>query len=381
MRRLERVILVILMTLGLAAVAVLYPYLARGAAWLDVTWQHPWLLLLLLLVPVAWFFGTFFQDRRVPRLRVGVVAPLAVGPRGVRAWLRDLPGAARAVALAFFCLALARPVNVLSDQKVDEKGIDIVVVLDVSNSMAAVMDADPSILPGAPKPQPGKRLTRLDTAKLVIEDFIQRRKSDRIGAVVFGKSAYILSPPTLDYHLLTQLVDRVTLGIVDGYGTAIGDALGTAVARLRNSDAASKVVVLLTDGDSNAGMVAPEQAAQLAANIGAKVHTIQIGNGEEVDVYSGTDLFGQPVYRKERFPVNPALLKSIAEKTGANAYVATDAAALVGSMHSVLDALEKTRFEASASSFEDLFPLLLIPGVFLLALDALLRAFVLRRFP
>ena len=371
--KLARVALNVGITLGLLVLGALYPYLARGSAWWTVTWQHPWALLLLLIVPAVWAVGTFAEDRRVPRLRVGVVAPLAVGPRGLRAWLRDVPGSARAVALAFFCVALARPVNVLSDQKTDEKGIDIVVVLDVSNSMAAVMDADPSILPGAPRPQPGKRLTRLDTAKLVIEDFISRRKSDRIGAVVFGKSAYILSPPTLDYHLLTQLVDRVSLGVVDGYGTAIGDALGTAVARLRNSDAASKVVVLLTDGDSNAGSVAPEQAAQLAANIGAKVHTIQIGNGEEVDVYSGTDLFGQPVYRKERFPVNPALLKSIAEKTGAQAYVATDATALVSSMHAVLDALEKTRFEATSSSFEDLFPLLLIPGVALLALEALLR--------
>ncbi len=381
MKGLSRAALVLGLTLGLAALGALYPYLMRGTAWLDVTWQYPQLLFVLLLVPVAWYLGTFAQDRRVPRLRVGVVAPLAIGPRGVRAWLRDAPGAARAVALVFFVLALARPVNVLSDQKVDEKGIDIVVVLDVSMSMAAVMDADPSILPGAPRPQPGKRLTRLDTAKLVIDDFIARRKSDRIGAVVFGRSAYILSPPTLDYHLLTQLVDRVTLGVVDGYGTAIGDALGTAVARLRNSDAASKVIVLLTDGDSNAGVLAPEQAAQLAANIGAKVHTIQIGNGEEVEVHEGTDLFGQPIYRKHRFPVNPALLKSIAEKTGAQAYVATDAAALIGSMHAVLDALEKTRFEASSSSFEDLFPLLLIPGVFLIGLDALLRAFVLRRFP
>lgn len=381
MKGLARAALVIAITLVLAAAAALYPYLARGRAWLDATWQHPRLLFLLLLVPAVWYLGTFAQDRRVPRLRLGVVAPLAAGPRGLRSWLRDVPGAARAVALALFVLALARPVNVLSDEKVDERGIDIVVVLDVSMSMAAVMDADPSILPGAPRPQAGKRLTRLDTAKLVIQDFIGRRKSDRIGAVVFGRSAYILSPPTLDYHLLTQLVDRVALGVVDGYGTAIGDALGTAVARLRNSDAASKVIVLLTDGDSNAGAVSPEHAAQLAANIGAKVHTIQIGNGEEVDVYEGTDLFGQPVYRKHRFPVNPALLKAIAEKTGAEAYVATDAAALVGSMHAVLDALEKTRFEASSSSFEDLFPLLLIPGVLLVGLEVLLRALVLRRFP
>ncbi|MEZ4300234.1 MAG: VWA domain-containing protein [Polyangiaceae bacterium] len=379
--KVARVLLAIGMTLALVALGVLYPYLARDIIWADVTWEHPIALVLLALVPVVWLFGTVLADVFKPRLRLGTVGPLATGPRGLRAWLRDLPGSARASALVFLIVALARPVTLLSDEKADDKGIDIVVVLDVSMSMAAVLDADPTVLPGAPHPQPGKRLTRLDTAKLVIDDFITRRKSDRIGVVVFGRSAYVLSPPTLDYHLLGQLVSRVQLGVVDGYGTAIGDAVGTAVARVRKSDAASKVIILLTDGDSNAGQIAPEYAATLAANIGAKVYTIQIGNGEEVDVFEGTDPFGQPVYRKRRFPVNPELLKAIAQKTGAEAYVATDAAALVGSMHSVLDALEKTRFEASVSSFEDLFPLFLIPGALLIALDALLRAWVLRRFP
>ncbi len=376
-----RVTFAISTTLALAAVALIYPYSARETAWFDATWQHPYALFLLVLVPVVWFLGTFWQDVRRPRLRLGTIAPLAAGPPGIRAQLRDLPGVTRAVALALLILAIARPISVLSDQRTDDKGIDIVVVLDVSMSMAAVMDADPSVLPGAPRPEPGKRLTRLDTAKLVINDFVSRRKTDRIGAVVFGRSAYILSPPTLDYHLLSQLVSRVQLGVVDGYGTAIGDALGTAVARLKNSDAASKVVVLLTDGDSNAGKLAPEYAAELAQKVGAKVYTIQIGNGEEVDVLEGNDLFGQPRYVRHRFPVNPELLKRIAATTGGGMYVATDAAALVGSMHSVLDDLEKTRFEASITAFEDLFPLLLIPGVFLVGLDALLRAFLLRRFP
>jgi Ca-activated chloride channel family protein len=376
-----RVVFAIAATFSLAALALIYPYSARGEAWFGATWQHPYALFLLLLVPVVWFFGTFWQDVRRPRLRLGTIAPLAAGPPGIRAQLRDLPGVTRAVALALLILAIARPISVLSDQRTDDKGIDIVVVLDVSMSMAAVMDADPSVLPGAPRPEPGKRLTRLDTAKLVINDFVSRRKTDRIGAVVFGKSAYILSPPTLDYHLLSQLVTRVQLGVVDGYGTAIGDALGTAVARLKNSDAASKVVVLLTDGDSNAGKLAPEYAAELAAKIGAKVYTIQIGDGEEVDVLEGNDLFGQPRYVRHRFPVNPELLKRIAATTRGEAFVATDAKALVTSMHSILDDLEKTRFEASISAFEDLFPLLLIPGVFLVGLDALLRAFLLRRFP
>lgn len=376
-----RVVFALFTTLTLAIAALTYPYLARPDAWLGATWQYPWALLALVLVPVVWYFGTFAQDARRPRMRLGTIAPLTTGPRGLRANLRDLPGVVRAVALALLILAIARPVSVLSDQKSDDRGIDIIVVLDVSNSMDAVLDADPTFLPGAPHPEPGKRLTRLDTAKLVIEDFISRRRTDRIGAVVFGRSAYVLSPPTLDYHLLTQLIDRVELRVVDGYGTAIGDALGTAVARLRRSDAASKVVVLLTDGDSNAGQLAPEHAAKLAADIGAKVYTIQIGNGEEVEVYAGKNLFGQPQYVKRRDPVNPELLQRIAQTTGGGAYVATDAKALVGSMHSVLDSLDKSRFEASISSFEDLFPFLLIPGVLLVGLDALLRAFLLRRFP
>lgn len=376
-----RVVFAIFCTLALAALAFAYPFFARSEAWLGVHWQFPWALAALAVVPLVWWFGTFGQDKRRPRLRIGTIAPLVTGPRGPRATLRDLPGIVRAVAIAALILAIARPVSVLSDQRTDDKGIDIVVVLDVSMSMAAVLDADPSVLPGAPRPQVGHRLTRLDTAKLVINDFISRRKTDRIGAVVFGKSAFILSPPTLDYHLLTQLIDRVQLGVVDGYGTAIGDALGTAVARLRNSDAASKVIVLLTDGDSNAGVLAPEKAAQLAASSGAKVYTIQIGNGEDVDVYQGNDFFGQPRYTRQRFPVNPELLRRIALTTNGEAYIATDAKDLSDSMHAVLDALEKTRFEASSASYEDLFPFLLVPGVVLVGLDALLRALLLRRFP
>jgi Ca-activated chloride channel family protein len=254
--------------------------------------------------------------------------------------------------------------------------------MDLSGSMRAVLDGDPRDLPGfQPPSQRGRRLTRLDTAKIVIKDFISRRKTDRIGVVVFGKSAYVLSPPTLDYFLLNQMVSKMTLGVIDGNATAIGDAVGTAVARLRRSDARSKAIILLTDGDSNAGSIAPDYAAHLASTVGCKVYTIQIGTGDEVDVEEGVDLFGQPIYTRRPFPVNPELLRKIAKDTGGQAFIATDGKALAESMHAILDSLEKTRFEASISSFEDLFPLLLIPGVLLLGLDALLRAWLLRRFP
>lgn len=381
MSRAGRIALAIVATIVFAGLALIYPWIARSDAWIGATWQNKYFLFALVLVPVVWYWGTFGQDRRKPHLRIGTVAPLLTGPRGIRSHLRDLPGVIRAVGLAMLILALGRPVSVLRDQRSDDKGIDIVLVLDLSGSMRAVLDADPRDLPGAPQLPKGKRLTRLDTAKVVIKDFIGRRKTDRIGVVVFGKSAYVLSPPTLDYHLLTQMVSKMTLNVIDGSATAIGDAVGTSAARLRRSDAQSKVILLLTDGDSNAGSISPEYATHLATTVGAKVYTIQIGTDDEVDVEDGTDLFGQPRYVRHRFPVNPALLQRISAATGGQSYVATDAKALADSMHAVLDQLEKTRFEASIASFEDLFPFLLVPGVLLIGLDALLRSLLLRRFP
>jgi len=378
---LKRFFAVLGQTLLVLAAALAYPIYARREAWESASFEQPWFLLGLLIVPVILYWGTAGQDTRTPRLRVGTIAPFAKGPRGLRSRMRDLPGVLRAVSIALLVVAIARPVSVLQDARGDDKGIDIVVVLDLSGSMRAILDAKPGDLPGRITLPRGKRLTRLDTAKIVIQDFISRRKTDRIGVVVFGKSAYVLSPPTLDYHLLTELVGKMSLDVIDGSSTAIGDALATAVARLRRSDAQSKVIVLLTDGDNKEGLVSPQYATHLATSVGCKVSTIQIGNDDEVDVEDGIDLLGQPHYVRRKYPVNPELLKWIAKTTGGDAYVATDAKALAESMHKVLDELEKTRFEASRASFEDLFPFLLLPGVVLVALDALLRAWLLRRFP
>ena len=215
----------------------------------------------------------------------------------------------------------------------------------------------------------------------VLRDFIARRKTDRIGVVVFGVEAYVVSPPTLDYHLLDELVKRMDTRLIDSQGTAIGDALGVAVARLRRSNAKSKAIILLTDGDNNRGRLAPEYAAKLANVVGAHIYCIQIGQGEEAEVLQGADLFGQPRYARVPFAVNPKLLKELSDKTGGHMYVATDAKGLQASFHDVLDKLEKTKLSANVAHFEDLYRFLLVPGVLLLALDAVLRALVLRRFP
>jgi Ca-activated chloride channel family protein len=397
--------LVLLATIAVLALALVYPALARGEAWRGAKWtawpgalgSHPstadtlgWIAraswcgaiaLALLTVPFAVWRMTLGADARVPRLGLPTLAPLVVGPRGWRTPFRDAPGILRGAALVLAVLALGRPQSVLRGDNLEEKGIDIVLVLDLSGSMAAVMDAPANDLVPGLGARPAHRATRIDVAKDVLIDFVRRRKTDRIGAVVFAKQAFVLSPPTLDYGLIASLVSRIELGVIDSSKTAIGDAVGTAVARMRRSSARSKAVVLLTDGDSNEGVISPEYSAHLAQKEGVRVYTVQIGNGDDVDVQTGTDLFGQPVYARKRFPVNPELLRSMSHETGGEAFIATDKSGLENSMHSILDHLEKTKFESEASTMEDLFPFLLVPAVVLLALEALMRLALVRRFP
>ncbi len=372
--------------LGLLAAALglacAYPLWELGDTWLRVRWQRPSFLYGLPLVLVVLYFATYGQDSRTARLRIGSIQPLVIGPVGLRARLIDLPGVLRAVALAFALLALARPVSVQGPSISEEEGIDLVVALDLSGSMRAVMENLPKELESyLSQNQESPVPTRLDAAKAVLRDFIARRKSDRIGAVVFGRSAYVVSPPTLDYQLLDALVSRMQLDLIDPNGTAIGDALGVAVARLRKSDAKSRAIILLTDGDNKGGELSPEYAAHLATVIGAQVFPIQIGEGDTAKVYRGTDLFGQPHFETVAFPTNPGLLEKLAALTGGTAYVANDASALKASLHAVLDQLEKTEFEAAQASFKDLFRFLLLPAVLLVFLEALISTLLLRRFP
>jgi Ca-activated chloride channel family protein len=383
LRRVLRGLSLVAFTLLALALGLAYPALARGSELFYADFQNRWCLLGLVLVPLLFYRSTLGEDRRLPRLRLGTLAPLRIGPSRPRVWLRDLPGVLRSVALAFGVLALARPVNTLRPDVESEEGIDIILVLDLSGSMQAAMDNLPPDLESyVPKRPPGIRPTRLDAARAVIRDFIAQRKTDRIGVVVFGADAYVLSPPTLDYHLLDGLVAKMELDLIDGNGTAIGDALGVAAARLRRSTARSKAVVLLTDGDNKGGKLAPEYAAHLINTVGARLYTVQIGQGEEAQVLDRhRDLFGQPRYVTMPFPVNPKLLKDLADKTGGSMYVASDATALRAGFHDVLNKLEKTKFESSVATYEELFRFWLLPAVMLLAMDALLRALVLRRFP
>lgn len=328
---------------------------------------RPWALLLLAAVPLA-LLALSLERRRAPRLRHPRAAILAAGGPGLVARLWWAPQALLLAALALAALALSRPqAREREPERQVVEGIDIVIALDLSTSMRA---ADF-------KPQ-----DRITVAKEVLKDFIGRRTSDRIGLVVFAGDAYTQAPLTLDYGILRSLVDQLRIGVIED-GTAIGNALGTAVNRLRESDAKSKVVILITDGDSNAGQISPREAAAIAKTMGVRVFPILVGKGGVVPYPVGVDLFGQPIYQPMPFAVNPELLQEIATITGGAYANAGDKQELEQGLQAVLDRMERTRiFEASASSrVVELFPRLLAPAFWLAALGLLLGLTRWRSFP
>ncbi len=330
-------------------------------------WARPWALLLLLAIPLV-VLALRLDGRRAPRLFHPRVAAIGAGPRGWVARLWWLPQAMLLAALALVAVGLARP---QADRRAPEKrsveGIDIVIALDLSTSMLAA-DFKPE--------------SRVHVAKEVLKDFIGRRKSDRIGLVVFAGDAYTQAPLTLDYGLLRTLVDQLKIGVIED-GTAIGNALATAVNRLRESDARSKVVILITDGDNNRGQISPLEAARLAKAMGVRVFPILVGTGGVVPYPDGTDLLGRPSYRPVKLDVNPELLREIAATTGGAFANATDRAELEGGLQAVLDRMEKSRIieTTGGSQVTELFSRLLWPAFAMAALGLLLGLTRWRAFP
>lgn len=279
--------------------------------------------------------------------------------RGWVARLRDLPVALRLFSVVTLGLALARPQTSSKDDDLELEGIDIVVALDLSASMG-----ETDLVPN-----------RLEAAKAVIHDFVQRRRGDRMGLVIFGREAYTYTPLTLDHGTFLRMLAELQPGIVDGRGTAIGNGLGVALARLRKSDAKSKVVILLTDGDNNSGNISPLQAASFAQKMGVKVYTILAGahdSAAEAD---------DKAEQRQRFPVNPKLLEQIAGLTGGSPYLASDTQALAQRFQNILEELEKTRIKDHGILWAELYPQFLWPAFAVLLLEILLRLTRWRRLP
>lgn len=332
----------------------------------SVRFERPWAGLLVLAAPLVWAARALVLPDARPRLSVSRMRDLARASRAsVRQWVAPAADAARVVAVTLLAVALMGPQSIHAREESETLGIDIVLTLDCSLSMQAS-----DIVPN-----------RFEAMKVVVDDFIRRRPSDRIGAVIFGRDAYTLLPLTTDKEALRGLIQELTLEMIDGRGTAIGNALGTALNRLRNSTAESRVVILLTDGDSNSGNISPDQAAEFAATMGVRVYTILMGRDASAPVATGTDIFGRPVMDRGEFPINPELMREIAERTGGEAYVVGDRAALERSFHSILDTLERSEIEDAGHVYGDLYPAFLWPAMALLGLEVLVLGIYLRRWP
>jgi Ca-activated chloride channel family protein len=326
--------------------------------------ERPWAGLLLLAAPMAWLARVWVQRSSRPRLLFSRASALRVSQGSWRIRLADLPSALRTVALALLVIGLAGPQSIHARDTADVSGIEIILTLDMSGSMEAA-DIRP---------------TRFKATQSVVRDFINRRPNDRIGAVVFGRDAYTLLPLTTDRDALRTALRGLQLDQIDGRGTAIGNAVGVSLNRLKRSRAKSKVIILLTDGESNAGNVSPSQAADLASAMGVKIYPILMGVSDSAPVQQGTGLFGRAIFGTANYPVNPELLEEMAGTTGGEFFMVSDREALEQSFHQILDTLEKTDIEDAGRMYTELFPAFVGPA-FLFLLVELLVLLWLRRWP
>ena len=274
----------------------------------------------------------------------------------------------RIAVLFLIIIALGRPQLMLEETKQEAEGIDIVLAVDTSTSMLA---EDFELK--------GNRANRLEVVKDVVKNFINNRSFDRIGVVAFASSAYTISPITLDYGWLMQNMDRVKIGMIED-GTAIGSGISSALNRLKDTEAKSKVVILLTDGRNNAGKLSPLTAAEAASALNIRIYTIGAGSKGMVP-YPTKDMFGNTVYRRVKIEIDENTLKKIADKTDARYFRATDTESL-RNIYEEIDELEKTIIEEKGyTEYIELFHLFLIPGLLLLLIEIVLKNTLLRRIP
>ena len=318
-----------------------------------------WLLAIPLLLVGLYVWRELAEKR--PHLRVSTSAPWLQGGRSPLGVIRHLPMALRTAALCLIVLALARPRSSTEIEKVDSEGIDIVFAMDVSTSMLA-RDFTPD---------------RISAAKDIAIEFISQRPSDRMGIAVFAGESYTQCPLTTDRATLINLMKEVQTDLIED-GTAIGNGLATAVARMMDSDAPSRVVILLTDGVNNSGEVAPQTAAEIAKTYRVRVYTIGVGaNG--MAPYPVMTPWGVEI-QQVQVEIDEDLLKSIAETTGGRYFRATDNTKLA-EIYSEINKMEKARTTVdSFPVYKELFGRFGLAALICLLLE-LLVTLLLRRMP
>jgi Ca-activated chloride channel family protein len=330
-----------------------------------MNFQDPWALLIVPIVPlVLWYV----KRRRSAAVRYSSARFLEDLGTSFKVVVRRHLVFLRGGVLLLMLLAMARPQSFVAESRIETEGIDIVLAVDASTSMLA---ADFKL--------GGRRRNRLEVVKDVVEDFIQGRQHDRIGMVAFAGRAYTVCPLTLDYDWLSQNVDRVTIGMIED-GTAVGSGISSSLNRLKSTEAKGKVIILLTDGRSNAGTISPLVAAEAATALGIKIYTIGAGT-KGLAPYPMRDVFGNIVYRPIKIDLDEDTLRKIAAETDGKYYRATDTESL-REIYREIDRLEKTPIEERGYiEYEELFHLFLIPALALLLLEVVLANGMVRKIP
>ena len=327
--------------------------------WNEIQFANPELFVLFALIPLLLVAYIFRFRTQKANIRISSFLFLPNTKSDFKNWLRHLPFVFSMIGLSFLFIALARPQSSLSWQDVTTEGIDIVITMDISGSMLAE-DLKPN---------------RLEASKNVAMEFISSRPSDRIGLVTFSGESFTQSPLTTDHAVLKNLFKDVKNGMIED-GTAIGLGLATAVNRLRDSDAKSKVVILLTDGFNTKGSVPPLTAAEIAREFGVRVYTIGLGtNG--MAPYPFKTRFGTTSYQNVEVKIDEPTMRDIAKMTGGKYYRATNNRSLKA-IYDEIDQLEKSKIEVTEyrKKKEEFFPFALIALVFVLLEFAIKNTFL-----
>lgn len=333
---------------------MLYDYLK------NIEFGQPYFFGLFLLIP----FLIYWYNRHTHKRSASIMVSTTAAP-GLGSWkstLRHLPFIFRLLSISMIIVALARPQTRNIQQHAEGEGIDVVLCIDVSGSMTA-QDFIPN---------------RLEAAKAVAIDFVNRRPTDRIGVVIFSGESFTQCPLTTDHAVVISAIRNIRNGLLED-GTAIGAGLSTSVDRIRNSKSKSKIIILLTDGENNGGLIDPQTAKEIAKTFQIKVYTIGVGTDGEAPqpIYTSNGV----VMRTQKVSIDEKLLTQIATETGGRYFRAKDNNSL-SEIYTTIDGLEKSKVDIVKNiEIKDKFLVFVVAALFFLLLDIIFRYLILRKFP
>jgi Ca-activated chloride channel family protein len=331
--------------------------------WNNIHFVQPQWFWLFIVLPLLWILYYFLKPKRYPTITVSTIQGLK-NSKSLLAQFRFILPLLRSMAIVGLILAMARPKKISSNEKINKEVVDIVLCIDISTSMLA-RDFKPD---------------RLEAVKKVAKEFIAKRDGDRVGLVVFSGESFTQCPITIDHSILYNLIDNTKLGVLED-GTAIGMGLATSVNRLKESNAKSKVVILLTDGVNNSGIIDPLTAANLASTMNVKVYTIGAGTNGQAYSPIGIKPDGSYVFGMAEVKIDEPLLKTISNSTNGKYFRATNTSQL-RAIYNEIDKLEKTKIEVfSTQKQEEAFFPFIVFSLICMIVHFILRTFVFNSIP